>query len=204
MRGYLLREAPLEQQALHLEALERETERLSRMIEAMLELSRFDAGLVQLNREEIDVSRLVSEATTRFSPAADDRGVTLSFVPGGPLPRTVADATQLARALGILIDNAIRYTPEGGHVEVRLGHQASTDGDYVTIQVEDSGPGIAPEVLPLLFNRFYRTEHARNSSDSGVGLGLAIAQEIIHLHEGSITVESEPNRHTTFTVWLPV
>jgi PAS domain S-box-containing protein len=204
MREYLLREAPLEQHALHLEALEREIERLSRMVEAMLELSRFDAGLVQLNRQEIDVNRLVSEAVTRFSLAAEDRGVTLVFTPGGPLPRTVADAAQLARALGILIDNAIRYTPEDGHVEVRLGHQASVDGDYVTIQVQDAGPGIAPEVLPLIFDRFYRTEHARDSSASGVGLGLAIAQEIVSLHEGSITVESELNRHSTFTIWLPV
>jgi len=204
MRGYLLREAPPEQQAMHLEALERETERLSRMVEAMLELSRFDAGLVQLSREEIDVNRLVSDAVTRFSPAAEDRGVTLSFVPGGPLPRTVADPTHLARALGILIDNAIRYTSQEGRVAVRLGHQASPDGDCVTIQVEDAGPGIAPEILPLIFNRFYRTEHARDSSASGVGLGLAIAQEIINLHEGSITVDSELDQHTTFTIWLPV
>jgi len=204
MRQYLLRESPPEQHALHLEALEQETDRLSRMVEAVLELSRFDAGLVQLNRQEIDVSRLVSEAITRYSPVAEGKGVLLTFVPGDPLPPIMADATQLARALGILIDNAIRYTPAGGHVTVRLSQETWTGGDYLTIQVEDTGVGIAPEALPLIFERFYRTEHARDSSTTGGGLGLPIAHEIIALHDGHITVESELNRRSTFTIWLPV
>jgi PAS domain S-box-containing protein len=204
MREYLLREAPPEQRALHVEALERETERLSRMVEATLELSRFDAGLVSLSWQEVDISRLVSEAVTRFNPIAEDKGVILAFVPGGPLPRTMADAVQIARALGILIDNAIRYTPRDGHVEVRLGQEEWMGGDYLTIRVEDTGVGIAPEALPLIFERFYRTEHARDSGASGVGLGLAIAHEIIDLHKGYITVESELNQCSTFTIWLPV
>ena len=204
MREYLLRQAPPEQHALHIEALEQETERLSRMVEDVLELSRFDAGLVLLNRQEVDMARLVSEAVTRFGPMAETKGVILAFLPSGPLPRLLVDPTQLARALGILIDNAVRYTPQDGHVEIRLGHEAWTGGDYLTIQVEDTGVGIAPEALPLIFERFYRTEHARVSGDSGVGLGLSIAQEIVSLHDGHITVESEPGQRSTFTLWLPV
>jgi two-component system phosphate regulon sensor histidine kinase PhoR len=204
MREYLLREAPPDQHALHVQALERETERLSRMVEDVLELSRFDAGLVLLNRQEADMARLVSEAVTRFSPMAEEKGVVLAVTPSGPLPRILVDATQVARALGILIDNAVRYTPQDGHVDVRLGQEAWTGGDYLTVQVEDTGPGIAPEALPLIFDRFYRTEHARDSGVPGVGLGLSIAQEIVSLHDGHITVESELGQLSRFTIWLPV
>jgi two-component system phosphate regulon sensor histidine kinase PhoR len=203
MRHYLLHEAPPEQRDMHLNALDREIERLSRMVDAMLELARLDAGAAQMVIEEMDPNRLITEAITRYHSAAEEKGVTLAGTYDETIAMLSADPVYLARALGILIDNAIQYTPESGHVEVRLGSEAWSGGAYVTIQVQDSGMGIEPDALPHIFDRFYRSDRARDGATRGVGLGLAIAKEIVNRHEGHITAESRINQGSIFTVWLP-
>jgi two-component system phosphate regulon sensor histidine kinase PhoR len=203
MRHYLLQEAPSEQHDMHLQALAREIERLSHMVDAMLELARLDAGLTQLIVEKMDPNRLISEAVTRFHSAAEEKGVTLVGRGDESLTAISADPVLLARALNILIDNAICYTPEAGHIEVRLGREAWSGGDFITIQVQDTGMGIEPEALPFIFDRFYRSDRARDSAIRGVGLGLAIASEIVSRHNGHITAESQINRGSTFIIWLP-
>jgi len=204
MRQYLLRQAPPEQRGMHLQAFERETERLSRLVDAMLELARLDSHQVHFTREPIDPNRLASEAIVRFSQPAEDHGVTLGFTRNDTLPPFIGDTAQLARVMGILLDNAILYTPEGGHIEVCLKDEGWSGGQFVTIQVSDTGIGILPHDLPHVFDRFFRSERVRDSAIRGVGLGLAIAREIINRHNGEITVESIPNEGSTFTVWLPV
>ncbi len=203
MREYLIRQAPPEHHAMHLQALERETERLSHLVESMLELARLDAGVTVQQQEWIDIPRLMTEVVTHFEPAAAAHGLTLVPPSTEPLPTVPGDALQLTRALGILIDNAIEYTPEGGRIEVRAGHELWTGGEYITIQVQDTGIGIAADDVARIFDRFFRTTSARDRSTRGVGLGLTIAQAIIDNHDGSITVESEIDRGSIFTFWLP-
>lgn len=203
MRHYLLHEAPPEQRVMHLQALDREIERLSRTVDAMLELARLDAGLAQMVIEQTDPNRLIAEAVTRYFSAAEEKGITLAGTPTESITTISADPVYLARALGILIDNAIQYTPESGHIEVRLDSEAWSGGEYITIQVQDTGMGIEPNALPYVFERFYRSDRARDRAIRGVGLGLAIAKEIISRHDGHITVESQVNQGSTFTIWLP-
>jgi two-component system phosphate regulon sensor histidine kinase PhoR len=203
MRQYLLQESPPDQREMHLDVLAREIERLSHMLDAMLELAHLDAGLTPVSIEKVSLSQLVGEAVTRYQPTAQDKGVTLAARGNGTFPDASVDPMLIARALGILIDNAILYTPEAGHIEVRLGSEAWSGGAYVTIQVRDTGMGIEAEALPLIFDRFYRTDRARDSAVRGVGLGLAIANEIVGHHNGHITAESQLNQGSTFTIWLP-
>jgi two-component system phosphate regulon sensor histidine kinase PhoR len=203
MRQHLLQEAPPEQHEMHLDALAREIERLSRMVDAMLELARLDAGSTPISVEKVNLTRLIGEAVTRHQPSAHDKGVTLAARGDETIPSVLADPALLARALGILIDNAILYTPEAGHIEVRLGSESWSGGPFVTIQVQDTGMGIEPEVLPLIFDRFYRSDRARDSAVRGVGLSLAIANEVVSQQNGHITAESQLNRGSTFTIWLP-
>jgi signal transduction histidine kinase len=203
MRQYLLAQAPEDQRPMHLQALERETERLSTLVESMLELSRLDTGVTQLHCESIDLNRMVSEALIRYGPSAENKGVTLGVMRDESLSPIDADPGQLARALGILIDNAIQHTPEAGHIEIRLVPESWTGGEFLTIQVIDTGIGIELDAQPHIFERFYRGERTREAGIRGVGLGLSIAQEIIARHNGHITVESAVNQGSTFTIWLP-
>jgi signal transduction histidine kinase len=203
MRQYLLREAPADQHAAHLQALEREAERLEHLVESMLELARFDAGSIKLSLEAIDLNRLAADVVVRYDTVAKTNGITLAMTPAEALNPIQADAAYIARALGILLDNAIRHTSEGGHVTIRLSREAWTGGSFAAIHVKDTGMGIVPEALPHVFDRFFRSERARNSGMSGVGLSLAIAYEIITRHNGDITVESQINQGSTFTIWLP-
>lgn len=203
MRHDLLQKAPPDQREMHLNALAREIERLSRMVDAMLELARLDAGSTQIVAEQVNLNRLIGEAVIRYQATAQEKGVTLAGKGDEAIPTISADPLLLARALAILIDNAILYTPESGHIQVRLGREAWSGGEFVTIQVQDTGTGIEPEALPLIFDRFYRSDRARDSATRGVGLGLAIAREIVSRHNGHIAAESQLNRGSTFTIWLP-
>jgi two-component system phosphate regulon sensor histidine kinase PhoR len=204
MRQYLMRQAPPDQREMHIQALERETERLSNLVDSMLELSRMDSGLVQFAREDVNLNRLLADTVVRYGPSAEDKGVTLAFSPYQEMPVVKGDPTYLSRALGLLVENAIDYTPEAGHIELRLGREMWTGGEFATLHVVDTGMGIEQDAQPHVFERFYRSERVRDSGIRGVGLGLAIAHEIVRRHNGDITVESQVNKGSTFTIWLPI
>lgn len=177
--------------------IERETDRLTQMVEELLELSRIESGAAPMVFRQLDACDLVSEAVRRFSQQAERAGLTLK-AERGDLPLLIyGDADRLERALGNLFANAIRFTPAGGTVAARAG----AAGDAIAISVEDTGVGIEPEQQRRVFERFYKADPARG--ESGVGLGLAIVKHIVLAHEGSVEVESRPGRGSKFTMYLP-
>jgi two-component system sensor histidine kinase MtrB len=180
--------------------LERELERFENLLEDLLEISRFDAGVVGLEPVEVDVAGLVDEVVDALDVLAHNREVQLKvFVDhsDGP-PLVAADPRRLDRVFANLVKNAIEHTKGG---EVRILVQRGEGA--VVVRVEDEGEGIPPEDLPHIFERFYRADIHRARTQGGTGLGLAIALENVHLHQGSIEVVSQAQRGTTFTVRLP-
>jgi len=175
-----------------------ESRRLSRLVDDLLNLARADAGRVKLRVEEFYWNDLLAECCRSAQAQARARGVALACLPHDDLAFR-GDEELLRRMVMNLIDNAIRYTPEGGRVNVSLSARAAD----VAIGVADTGAGIAPEVVPHLFERFYRGDKARSRQDGGFGLGLAIVKWIAESHRGAVEVASTPGAGSTFTVTLP-
>jgi heavy metal sensor kinase len=177
-----------------------ETQRLSGLIENLLLLARTDIGTEGLRFRKIDLCDIAREAGAQGKMLAESRHIDWSQV----LPESSlwigGDADALRRLFLILIDNAIKYTPEHGVVSVRLGN---SDGK-ACVEVADSGIGIAEADLPRIFDRFYRADSARSRDSGGFGLGLSIGHWIAKAHQGSITVKSILGKGSCFQVWLPL
>ena len=182
-----------------LDAIQAEVLHLERLVEDLRTLSQADAGELVLNREEVSVSALLDQAAQSYKPLAEKHGIKLKTEADATLPSIQADPDKLARVLGNLISNSLRYTPAGG--EVALTAHAE-NGKKICLTVADSGQGIAPEALPYIFDRLYRADSARSSEESG--LGLAIARSIVEAHGGTITAESIQGKGTTMTIMLPL
>ena len=180
--------------------LERELERFENLLEDLLEISRFDAGVINLEPVEVDLAGLLDEVVDALDPIAHGRKVDVSFEvdrsQGQPL--VAADPRRLDRVFSNLVKNAIEHTNEGS-VRISLGRRARD----VVVTVADEGEGIPAEDLPHIFERFYRADVHRARTLGGTGLGLAIALENVNLHRGSIDVQSEVGHGSTFTVTLP-
>lgn len=170
-----------------------ETRLLNRLVDDLRELALAEAGQLQLNLQSTDVSAIIESTVASFSVAADMQGVRLS-VDAKNLPRVNVDGDRLAQILRNLISNALRHTPNDGNVIV----SAVTQDQKVCVSVADTGEGIAPEDLPRVFERFYRGDRSRARSSGGTGLGLAIAKTWVEAMGGTIGVESEGGRGTTF------
>jgi heavy metal sensor kinase len=172
-----------------------ECDRLLDMINTMLMISKTEAGVDGLIREEIDLAGLVRKACELFEPTAEDKGVALRCdVPSES--HLTGEIRMIQRMISNLLDNAIKYTPSGGSVNVFI----SENDNQVTLTVEDTGCGISPGDLPRIFERFYRCDESR--SQAGIGLGLSLARAIARAHGGDITATSTPNQGSTFTVTL--
>jgi two-component system, OmpR family, heavy metal sensor histidine kinase CusS len=176
-----------------------ECERLTRLTDQLLTLAREDAGVAPGAREPVDLTALVAGVAETMRPLAEARGVRLrAHLPG---PVTVrGDPARLRQVCYNLADNAIKYTPPEGEVELRV---EARDGCGV-VTVRDTGEGIPPEHLPRVFDRFYRVDRARSREQGGTGLGLSIARSIVTAHGGRIELTSTPGQGTTCTVTLPV
>lgn len=180
-----------------LAAAAEDVERLTDLVHDLLDLSRIEAGKLELDRAEVPVARLVERAVERLRLQADEAGVALAVdVPDG-LPLVVADPTRVAWVVTNLVSNALRYTDQGGHVRV----SAVADGPRVGVSVADDGEGIPLEMQGRIFDKFVQVEGAR--SVGGSGLGLAISREIVRAHGGTIRVDSAPGEGATFTFMLP-
>jgi two-component system phosphate regulon sensor histidine kinase PhoR len=176
---------------------DRELDRIVLMVEELLELSRIESGEVPLARRELLPADLLRAAVDRMRPQAERQGVQLNVDVPKHLPKINADRNLLERAIVNLIDNAIKFTPGGGAIDV----SAQSDAGLLTVEVRDTGEGIDPADLPRIFERFYKADRARRAG--GTGLGLAIVKHTIEAHAGTVSVTSEPGRGSTFMFSVP-
>lgn len=173
-----------------------ECDRLLDMINIMLMISKTESGVDKISGKDVDLAAIVRQACELFEPTAEDKQVNLSCdVPDGI--RLIGDTPMIQRMLSNLLDNAIKYTPSGGTVNVAV----SANQGQVVVAVNDTGIGISGQDLNRIFERFYRCDQSR--SQAGIGLGLSLARAIARAHGGDITVVSMPNQGSTFTVTLP-
>jgi heavy metal sensor kinase len=195
----LRRERPREELADALGTVLRETQRTSRLVESLLLLARTDAADAPTSMGPADAARVVQDVLAATAPLAREHDVHLEAdAPDAPVSVSI-DATLLHRVVFILVDNAIKYTPAGGHVHVT----AVEEGEEVRVSVRDTGIGIAPDDQSHVFDRFWRADRARSRGVGGAGLGLSIAQELVSRAGGTITLTSQPGTGSTFEVRLP-
>jgi heavy metal sensor kinase len=171
--------------------------RMSRLTDQLLALSRRDAGVEQLASDPLDLYALVAGVVEAMHALAEAKGVLLRL-DGKASVRVTGDEGRLRQVFINLLDNALKYTPEGGSVTVWVGQRDKE----AAVVVEDTGIGIPPEHLPRIFDRFYRVDRARSRAEGGTGLGLSIARSIVLAHGGKIDLVSAPGRGTTCTVTL--
>ncbi|HVM70741.1 MAG TPA: ATP-binding protein [Anaerolineales bacterium] len=186
--------------------LKRETDRLARLIEDILYLSRLEQGYAPINPAPLDLNRLAQEYVADRSLLAADRHLTLTLAMQASIPAALADEQMIGMVLSALLTNALNYTPAGGLINVSTYIKENEGRMWAGFAVSDTGPGISPEDQQRLFERFFRGKAGRASAAPGTGLGLSIAREIITRHGGRIEVQStgKPGEGTTFSVWLPV
>ncbi len=211
IRGYvetLLHTPPSEpQERRHfLTIIDRHSERLSRLTSDLLTLSDLESGKVRLTLQPLDVNQLLQRIMEVFSDRAAKEDVTLRYQTTGDLPKLLGDADRLQQLFINLADNAIKYTPAGGHVTLTAAGLSPEDSArrMIEIAVADTGPGIPAKDLPRLTERFYRVDKARSRELGGTGLGLAIVKHIVHAHDGELVIESVIAKGTTVRVRLPV
>jgi PAS domain S-box-containing protein len=188
-------------QAHALEVVERNASTLTQMVEDVLDVSRIVAGKIRLNVQRVDLERAIEEAIATVKPAADARGVALQPVLDGHAGPVAGDPERLQQVVWNLVSNAVKFTPRGGRVQVRLERVES----HVEIVVSDTGVGIAPEFLPHVFERFRQADSRFSREYGGLGLGLAITRELVHAHGGTIRAASDgEGKGATFRVKLPL
>jgi PAS domain S-box-containing protein len=199
----LLDKGKREKREGYLSVLNRETDRLTAIIEDFLDLSSLEAGEIRSRPQPIDTMSVVDEVIESCNARALTKNIRLSWQENGEVPRAIADSTQLEQILTNLVVNALNYTPNGGKVSLKAGN-GYLDGELsVWVQVSDSGPGIMQDDLPFVFDRFFRGKAAEDSGAPGTGLGLTICRELVERNRGRIEVDSDPERGAIFTVWLP-
>lgn len=203
IRGYAetLREGALrdpENAPQMVEIIHRQSERLSELVRDLLELSRLDAKEQKLQVEPVALAEVAARAAEAVRPKASSKGITLELsVPTELVAQ--ADARGIEQVLLNLLDNAVKYTPRGGRVEVR----GQTADGRCAVSVRDTGVGIEAKHLPRVFERFYRVDKGRSRDMGGTGLGLSIVKNLMTAMEGDVRVESIPGKGTTFTVTVP-
>jgi two-component system phosphate regulon sensor histidine kinase PhoR len=179
--------------------IQKHTENLKAILSDLLQLSTIESGVYRWKRQEVAIGDLMERAARVLRPVAERRQQTLTVRPC-EAPLTIwGDLDRLTEALTNLLDNAVKYTPEGGTVTM----EAAADGDGARIVVTDTGIGIPPKELSRIFERFYRIDRARSREQGGTGLGLAIVKHIVEAHGGRVAVDSAVGRGSIFTLHLP-
>ncbi len=186
-------------QQTYLETISKELSKLESLILSFLDMLRFETGQYRLQLMPCELDTVIREVCERFKLSAEKNNISLIYSLASEGVQIVADRLQLERVLSNLIDNAIKYSPEGTEVRVRL----LKENDSAVIEVEDQGQGIPQEALPHIFDPFYRVKTKKEGVSVGTGLGLTIVKNIVDAHGGSINVQSKPGQGTIFTVKIP-
>lgn len=189
-----------EKQRHYLDIVLQQTDSLTQLIEDLLDLSRIEAGIIEVRRERVDVQPVISGVLDRLENLAREKGVRVSMSVPEDLPPVTGDADRLAQVFTNLIHNAIKFTPSGGEVWV----EATADGETCLLKVSDTGMGISPQDLPRIFDKFYQADSSPTREQSGTGLGLSISRELVTAHGGRMWVESSRGKGTTFSFTLPL
>jgi signal transduction histidine kinase len=192
----------LEPTAEQIGIIKEEADLLAKLVADLRDLSLAEAGQLKLERSHQDLGELVGRAVKGFEPAAQQKGIQLTFTTQPGPEKANVDAARLLQTIGNLIGNALRHTPAGGSVSVAVNPAAHTSLHYL-ISVADTGEGIAPDDMPHIFERFYRADKSRSRRSGGTGLGLAIAKQMVEAHGGHIWAESDLGRGSTFYITLP-
>jgi two-component system phosphate regulon sensor histidine kinase PhoR len=182
-----------------LETISKHCRQLTNLVENLLDLSRLESAQALQRRVRVDLIPLLGRVIDFQMPAAEKRGQTLSLTAPRFLPSILGDPDYLERAVSNLVDNAIKYTPEGGVIRVTAG----ADGTSVAVEVVDNGIGIPEADLPRVFERFYRVDKSRSRDMGGTGLGLAIVKHVVQAHGGAVEARSALGKGTTFRMTLP-
>ncbi len=182
-----------------LETVNSEVQRLSRLVDALLKLSRLENRSTPMKEEVVDVGSLIAGIVSTHDAFVNDSGLSMEFH-AQPGVYVYGDADMIRQATANLISNAVRYTPEGGHITVNV-----KKGDIMaSIAVKDTGIGLSPEEAKMVFSRFWRADAGRNRESGGLGVGLAVVKEIVDRHGGWVHVEGKPNEGATFTIYIPL
>ncbi len=176
-----------------------EATRLARLVDDLLSISSMEAGSLSAAKEETDVERMLNEVVDKVSPQAERKGIVLNTSFPEKWPKLHLDKDKMAAALVNLLGNAVKYTPSGG----RVGLKVKVSGNDFRIEVEDTGVGISAEELPKVFDKFFRSSDPQVQQESGSGLGLSFVQEAVRMHGGTLTAQSEPGTGSKFVVTLP-
>lgn len=183
----------------------RNTERLYRLVNDILDFSRIDAGRLKLNREVIETSLLLKEIIASIAPFAEKKGVSLDLAASGALPRLWADRDRVTQVFVNLLSNALKFTGKGGTVTVSVTGVRKEGADvFLEVAVRDTGCGIAPEDTGKIFEKFVQAGNHENTGIKGTGLGLTITKAIVEMHGGGIRVESRPGKGSVFYATMPI
>ena len=194
------KEIPQEKEEEFLRVIINESDRMAKIVQDLLELSRFDSGTSVLSVERFSIERSIRDVYAAVALEAKRHNQVLNLELEWKLPMICGDRARIEQVLMNIISNALKYTPDGGLIEIYCG----SDGSDVWVRVEDTGMGIPEEDLTRVFDRFYRVDKARSRESGGTGLGLSIAKEITTKHGGDIKVESKHGVGTAVTITLPI
>lgn len=186
-----------------LEVMLRNSRRLLRLINQLLDFSKIESGEMSLYLEQTDLGRFLEQLTQAFLPFAEREGIELSCAAGQPEIVAPVDREKLEKVINNLLSNALKFTPAGGRVRLTLDTAGERDR-RVCIRIKDTGPGIGPEDRERIFDRFYQVDGTSTRAHEGTGIGLSLAKELVELHNGTIEVQSEPGFGSEFMVSLPL
>ena len=175
------------------------SDRLQTLVNDLFELSKLEAGKIELRLEPMSLGELVHDVVTKFRLSASEKGININTVLAEDLPIVEVDVQKIERVLQNLIDNAVKFCDKGDQINIQLD---ARNTDKVKVRIEDTGAGIPSDELPHIFDRYFKSE--RSAQSGGTGLGLAIVKRIVELHGSDINVTSQLGQGTVFTFDLPV
>ncbi|MEP6987474.1 MAG: ATP-binding protein, partial [Chloroflexota bacterium] len=196
----LLKHTDPQKQQLYANRAEQQILRLDKLLEELLQMEHLDQGEITFQFSLTEINAFLAPLIREYETIAISKQITVEFVSDTASYFARIDEVEFARVMTKLMDNAVAYTPEGGHITIRTG----TEGNWVIVSVQDTGIGIAASDLPHIFERFYRADQARPTETGGSGLGLSIVQKIIEAHDGSIEIESTVGQGSRFSIKLPI